>query len=91
MTFAIGAIAESEIVKMFNVAKRYRTKIHGFAISGSQMLTKFPFYTSDSSTWLVGTQYGEISYFEGRKLSRLKKAKWKTIYKTRLIRLGANW
>ena len=91
MTFAVGTINEQNVIKMFNIAKKYRTLVHGFAVSGGYLLTKFPFYTSDSSTWLVGTQYGEISFFEGRKLSRLKKAKWKTIYKSRLIRLGANW
>lgn len=86
-----GVLSDNMLTKMFAIAKKYKAKVHGFAVSGGHLLTKFPFYTSDSSTWLVGTQFGEVSFFEGRKLIRLKKDKWKTLYKNKLIRLGANW
>jgi hypothetical protein len=79
------------ISKMFNIAKKYKTKVHGMAVNGLKLLTSYPWFTSDASTWLVGTQYGEISYFDGRKLSRLKKDKWKRQYKNKIIQLGGNW
>ena len=43
----------------------------------TSMLTQLPFYTADSTTWLVGLQYGEVNYWNGSKMSRLKKDKWK--------------
>lgn len=44
-----------------------------------------------NTTWLVGTQYGELNWFDGRKMKRLKKDQWKTVYKQKFINLGANW
>lgn len=44
-----------------------------------------------NTTWLVGTQYGELNWFDGRKMRRLKKDKWKKEYKQKYISIGANW
>jgi hypothetical protein len=83
--------SDTTLNRMFNTAKKYKTMIHGFAVAGSKELMKFPFTTSDSSTWLVGTQFGEINYFDGRTMMRLKKDKWKRQYKNKLIKAGAKW
>jgi hypothetical protein len=61
------------------------------AVTSFDFMTKIPFYTVDSTTWLVGTQFGELNFFDGRKMKRLKKAVWKTQYRNKLIELGANW
>lgn len=78
-------------IKMVNTAKRYGTRVHGLAATGMDSMQKIPFYTVDSTTWLVGTQFGEVNYFDGRTMKRLKKAKWKGMFKNKLIALGANW
>ena len=59
------------------VAEKYKSLVHGMAMTHTSLLTKIPFYTTDSTTWLVGLQYGEINYWTGSKMSRLKKDKWK--------------
>ena len=82
---------ERDIAWKMNVAKQYGTLIHGLAMTRVGLMTKFAFYSADSTTWLIGTQYGEINYFNGREMKRLKKAKWKREYKTKLIQLGAQW
>ena len=84
------SFSEQEVNRFFNSARKYKARVHGFACSGSEALTKFPFFTSDSSTWLIGTQYGEINFFDGRKMMRLKKDKWKRQFKNKLINLGGN-
>ena len=61
------------------------------ACTGSEAMLTYPFATVDSTVWLVGTQYGEVNYFDGRKMMRLKKDKWKRQFKNKLIQLGANW
>lgn len=45
--------------RFFNVAKKYGTRIHGFAITFKRTLKKFSFYTSDSVSWLIGKRFGE--------------------------------
>lgn len=59
------------------VAEKYGAVVHGMAMTQTALLTKLPFYTVDSTTWLVGLQYGEINFWTGKKMSRLKKDKWK--------------
>ena len=59
------------------VAEKYGAVVHGMAMTQTALLTQLPFYTVDSTTWLVGLQYGEINFWRGTKMSRLKKDKWK--------------
>jgi hypothetical protein len=86
---AAAGFDERKVARMFNIAKRYNTRLHGFAVSG-KMMEEYPWYSCDSSTWLVGTQYGEVNHFDGRTMKRLKKDKWLKM-KTKFERLGANW
>ncbi len=81
----------SEYLAKLNVAKRYGTLVHGFGMTQIELLTKIPFFTVDSTTWLVGTKYGELNFWDGRTWKRLKKDQWKRQYKNKLIKLGANW
>lgn len=64
-------------VNKLKVAEKYGAVAHGMAMTQTALLTKLPFYTVDSTTWLVGLQYGEINFWTGKKMSRLKKDKWK--------------
>ena len=65
---------------MLQTAEKYNTLVHGMGMTRTALLTKLSFYTSDSTTWLVGLQYGEINYWNGQKMQRLKKDKWKSTY-----------
>ena len=70
------------------IAEKYGAVVHGMAMTQTALLTKLPFYTVDSTTWLVGLQYGEVNYWNGKKMSRLKKDKWKGSMLERLCSLG---
>ena len=75
------AIDLSEYREKLKTAERNESLVHGFGMTRTNMLTELPFYTSDSTTWLVGLQYGEINYWTpSNKMSRLKKDKWKGEY-----------
>lgn len=65
---------------MLRIAEKYNTVVHGMGMTRTALLTKLSFYTSDSTTWLVGLQYGEINFWNGTKMQRFKKEKWKTAY-----------
>ena len=75
------AIDLSEYREKLKVAENNDCLVHGFGMTRTNMLTELPFYTVDSTTWLVGLQYGEINYWtSSNKMSRLKKDKWKGAY-----------
>lgn len=46
-----------------------------------------------NTTWLVGQQYGELNWFDGRKMKRLSKTEWRRNYKTKLLKepFNADW
>lgn len=75
-------------VNMLKVAEKYNTVVHGMGMTRTGMLTQLPFYTVDSTTWLVGLQYGEINYWTGTKMTRLKKDKWKGEMLGQIVSLG---
>ena len=72
------------------VAEKYGAVVHGMAMTHTSLLTKLPFYTVDSTTWLVGLQYGEINFWTGKKMSRLKKDKWKGSMLPQVVAKGFN-
>lgn len=76
--------------RMLDVARKNNSVCHGMGMTRTSLLTKLPFYTSDSTTWLVGLQYGEVNYWNGKKMSRLKKDKWKGEYLNDLVSKGCN-
>lgn len=74
------AIKFEEYVSKIRIAQKHNSLVHGFGMTRTSILPKVPFFTSDSTTWLVGLQYGEVNYWTGTKMSRLKKEKWKGDY-----------
>lgn len=84
------AIDLPEYVAKLNIASKYNALVHGFGMTRTAMLPKVPFYTCDSTTWLVGLQYGEINFWNNGKMSRLKKEKWKGEYLAKICELGVD-
>ena len=74
--------------KVFEIAKKHKTAIHGFAITGNKMLLNYPFLSADSTTYLTGAQFGNMTYFEGGNLRHLNKETWKSEYMGKLVALG---
>jgi hypothetical protein len=70
------------------ITEKYNTVVHGMAMTKTSLLTSLPFYTVDSTTWMVGLQYGEVNYWTGKKMTRLKKDKWKGNMLPKLVSLG---
>ena len=81
------------LMSMINVAKKTNTRVHGMALTQSEILARVPLFSADSTTWLVGQQYGELNWFNGRKMQRLSKDQWRRQYKTQLLKepFNADW
>lgn len=71
-----GNIDETDLREKFRIAEKYNTLIQGMASTRTAMLTQYPFYTVDSTTWNVGLKYGEISVWNETKMSRIKKTEF---------------
>lgn len=86
-------ITLQRLTKMANIAKKYNARIHGMAFTKIELLTRVPLFTVDSTTWLVGQQYGELNFFNGRKMERLSKRQWQTQAKGKLLKppYNADW
>lgn len=67
----------TEYKNKLRIAEKHGSVVHGFGMTRTGMLTELPFYSVDSTTWMVGLQYGELNYWTGTKMTRLKKDKWK--------------
>ena len=73
-----GNIDETDLREKFRIAEKYNTLIQGMASTRTAMLTEYPFYTVDSTTWNVGLKYGEISVWNETKMSRIKKTEFES-------------
>lgn len=54
-------------------AHKNNTKIHGLGFTNFSMLETLKFDSVDSSSWTVGSRYGSISKFDGRKVVNISK------------------
>ena len=73
-----ASTGSADLREKFRVAEKHNSLVQGMASTNTAMLTEFPFYTVDSTTWNVGLKYGEISVWNGTKMSRIKKTEFET-------------
>jgi hypothetical protein len=59
------------VLKCFQMAKG-KCVYHGFGVTNWTVLKNFPWYSVDSTSWLAGTQYGQVPIWD-RKENRIKK------------------
>lgn len=50
--------------KSFQIAMKYKTKIHWFWITNMSCLLRYPFYTVDSTSWLQGVKFNQFTIFK---------------------------
>lgn len=68
----------NQLREMFKIAEKHNTLTQGMASTNTKLLSQYPFYTVDSTTWLAGLKYGEISVWTGTKMTRIKKQDFET-------------
>lgn len=77
---AIGGIVTKEI-KMrehkflswfLKTAREKKTRVHGLGYTNFVGLTKYPFYSVDSTSW-VGSKYGILYRFDGKTIKQVRK------------------
>lgn len=48
----------------FNTARKYGTRVHGFGITSHDLLTKYPWYSVDSTNWKYCVAFGATMLFK---------------------------
>jgi hypothetical protein len=57
----------------FKVGIEHKTKFHGFGMTAKYLLDRYPFYSVDSTSWMVGARYGQVLSFEKGVLKMMSK------------------
>lgn len=79
---AIGGIVTKEIKQneypffnwLLQEAKKENCKVHGLGFTNMVGLTKYPFYSVDSTAWVSGNRFGLVYIFNGKTMiKQLKK------------------
>jgi hypothetical protein len=58
---------EPDFNKYMAVAKRYTTKVHGFAATKLADLRDWPWYSTDSTSWKAAERFGTLIHWDERK------------------------
>lgn len=59
----------------FKIGMKYKTKFHGFGMTSPFVLNRYPFYSVDSTSWMVGAKYGRVVDFKNGKMDFKTKSK----------------
>ena len=78
---AIGGIVTKEIkqqdykyfIPLLKIAKENNCKVHGLGFTNLKSLSKYPFYSVDSTSWKSGNRFGTLYLFKENKLIQIKK------------------
>jgi hypothetical protein len=71
------AIAEnpefSRVNTLIDIARKYKRKVHGFAMTKPDYIAKFPFYSVDSTSWKSGSRFGTTYCLQGNRIVAIGK------------------
>lgn len=71
------------LIKCFQIIQEVNPvcRVHGFGLTSDKIMYSFPFYSVDSTTWLVARMFGEAIVKDGRRLVRVGRDKPKNYKK----------
>lgn len=76
-----------------SIARQYLAKVHVFGYTRSTEIQDYDFYSVDSTTWLLGSKYGETDVFNGKTISRYDNSKkaMRQRYRNKFQAAGLDW
>lgn len=84
--------AKSDFNKYMTVARRYSTKVHGFAATKHHDFANVPWFSTDSITWKTGEMYGTLIDWDDRaqRLTFVDDKAERPLYRAKLAANGFN-
>ena len=70
-----------EYINILKVAEKYNSLIHGFGMTRTSILPQLPFYTVDSTSWKSGFMYGQLAFWNGKKVQMVGKEGFEKAFK----------
>lgn len=84
-------LSKKELLNFFNycfkIAMKYKTKLHWFWVTSNSLLRQYPFYSVDSTSWLMTVKYNWYSQFKNWAIYTVD---WNTL-KKQGIDIWAKW
>jgi hypothetical protein len=62
----VNQVHKEQAAKIYQLAKYYNRRIHGFAWTEFDLLKRYPFFSADSVTWLGGVRFGTTYDYDGK-------------------------
>jgi hypothetical protein len=86
-------VSESHWFPYVNEARKQGALIHGFAGTKPEWLRRYPFYSADSTTWLMGSKYGTTDIFQNGRLRFYQQENKKVRLRYRWLyeKFGLDW
>ena len=96
---AIGGIVSGEIKRkeapifrwFLETAKKENCKVHALGYTNLVGLTKYPFYSVDSTAWLYGNRGGFLYHFNGQSIKQIKIPNKRLLGKPAAIHNFSEW
>jgi len=63
------------IQSLIHIAKEHGARVHGLGYTKARLLHLFDFFSVDSTTWIGGMKFGNIVFFDGKRISTCKRPK----------------
>lgn len=89
----VNQVLKNYSKSIFQVAKDYSVRVHGFAWTEIGLLRHEPFFSVDSVSWLGGVRFGTTFKYDGKNFSILdyKNKTRRKAMKNHLIEQGVDW
>lgn len=68
-----GGWPREQYLPMLRISDKYKKRVHGFAMTNKMVYKDTTFYSVDSTSWLMGQQYGVTYYVQGTALKTADK------------------
>ena len=98
---ALGGVGEARslaeikayVTRKMQMARQHGCRFHGFAITVIEMMRVMPFFSCDSTSWLMGGKYGMTFWFDGKTLRAYDKfgKSVRRRFKREAMDLGVDW
>lgn len=69
----------SKVKQLLDYARYHNVKVHGLGFTSMKYIDKLPFFSVDSTSFKSGRRFGQVHYFDGKKIISKKRPDGKRV------------